>query len=322
MKDKLILIISVILSVILFVVCFKYIDKTNELEIINPSTNKEKIKIETPLKINVFHQEQSVIMDMEDYIIGVVAGEIYLNFSIEAIKAQAVAARTYLIYKMNNGGCAGGGDICTKSNHCQSYKTQEEMQKSWGNDYEKYFNIIKNAVYSTKGEIITYNNEPICALYHSESYGKTEDSISVFGGNEPYLSSVSSPTKETCEPVVETFSKTEFLNKVNQAFSLNLKEINLKITSYTSSGRVSTLKLGQTSVKATELRKTLSLRSTDFTFEISDESITFYTKGYGHGVGLSQWGANEMAKQGKTYKEILTHYYTGTVIQKLKSEQI
>ncbi len=322
MKDKLIFIIAVIVSIVLFLFCMFYIDRTNELDIINPHINKEKTKIEASTKINVFHNETSVLMDMEEYLIGVVAGEIYPSFSFEAIKTQAVASRTYLVYKMNNGGCSNGGDICTKSSHCQSYKTKEDMIKSWGNDYEEYYNIIKDAVYSTKGEIVTYQNEPICALYHSLSYGKTEDSVSVFGGTQPYLSSVSSPVSKEVETVSQFFSKKDFLKKVNEAFSLNLKEINIKIESYTSSGRVSTLKLGDKSIKATQLRKTLSLRSTDFVFEVSPKSITFYTKGYGHGVGLSQWGANEMAKQGKTYKEILTHYYTGTAIQKLKSEQI
>jgi sulfatase maturation enzyme AslB (radical SAM superfamily) len=113
------------------------------------------------------------------------------------------------------------------------------------------------------------------------------------------------------------FSKEEFLQKVNSAFSLNLTNIEIKIISYTSAGRVSTLKLGQKSVKATALRKALGLRSTDFTFEVTSEGITFFTKGYGHGVGLSQFGANELAKQGKNYKEILTHYYTGTDIKKI-----
>jgi stage II sporulation protein D len=254
---------------------------------------------------------------MEDYLINVVSGEVYPTFLEEAVKAQAVAARTYLIYKMEHGGCANGGDICTSANHCQAYKTNEQMISGWGNNYQKYYDLIKNAVLSTKGEIVTYQDNPICALYHSSSFGKTEDSVAVFGGTQPYLTSVSSPINEDLKSVTQTFSKEEFLQKVNSAFSLNLTNIEIKIISYTSAGRVSTLKLGQKSVKATALRKALGLRSTDFTFEVTSEGITFFTKGYGHGVGLSQFGANELAKQGKNYKEILTHYYTGTDIKKI-----
>lgn len=321
MKDKITLILACILGIVMLSFCIFYINGPQNPEITKPSVTKETIDIPDSKKINVNHNGNIISMDMEEYLINVVAGEVYPTFLKEAVKAQAVAARTYLLYKMENGGCAGGGDICTMSTHCQAYKTNEDMVNSWGEDYEKYYSLIQDAVYSTKGEIITYENKPICALYHSLSYGKTEDSVSVFGGTQPYLTSVSSPVSEEIKEVSQTFSKADFLKKVNEAFSLNLTEISIKIISYTSAGRVSTLKLGEKSVKATALRKALNLRSTDFTFEILTDGITFHTKGYGHGVGLSQFGANELAKGGKTYKEILTHYYTGTNIQKLKSEQ-
>ncbi len=321
MKDKLILILACVIAIVMLTFCIFFINEPPKTEIIKPTVTKETINITASKKVNVNHNGNIISMDMEEYLINVVAGEVYPTFLKEAVKAQAGAARTYLVYKMENGGCAGGGDICTMSNHCQAYKTNEDMVKNWGEDYEKYYSKIKDAVYSTKGEIITYQNNPICALYHSSSYGKTEDSVAVFGGTQPYLTSVSSPVSQDIKTVSQSFLKADFLEKINKAFSLNLTEIKIKIISYTSAGRVSTLKLGEKSVKATALRKALGLRSTDFTFEILNEGITFYTKGYGHGVGLSQFGANELAKNGKTYKEILTHYYTGTNIQKLKSEQ-
>lgn len=321
MKDKITLIFACVLGITMLTLSIFFINQPQNPEITKPSVTKETINIESSKKINVNHNGNIISMDMEEYLINVVAGEVYPTFLKEAVKAQAVAARTYLVYKMENGGCTGGGDICTLSTHCQAYKTDEDMVSSWGENYKEYYSKIKDAVYSTKGEIITHQNKPICALYHSSSYGKTEDSVAVFGGTQPYLTSVSSPVSEDVKEVSQSFSKADFLNKVNEAFSLNLNEINIKIISYTSAGRVSTVKLGEKSVKATALRKALGLRSTDFTFEISNEGITFHTKGYGHGVGLSQFGANELAKNGKTYKEILTHYYTGTNIQILKSEQ-
>lgn len=316
MKDKLKVFLACTLGFVMLVFTMFFINEPQIEEITKPSVTKETVEISNAQKVKVNHNGNIVLMDMEEYLINVVSGEIYPTFLKEAIKAQAVAARTYLVYKMENGGCANGGDICTQSSHCQAYKTNEDMIESWGKDYEEYYSLIKDAVYSTKGEIVTYDNLPICALYHSLSYGKTEDSVTVFGGSKPYLTSVSSPVSEEFQTVSQFFSKEDFLNTVNQAFSLNTTEINIKIISYTSAGRVSTLKIENKSVKATALRKALGLRSTDFTFEISNEGITFYTKGYGHGVGLSQFGANELAKEGKTYQEILTHYYTGTSIKK------
>ncbi len=273
--------------------------------------------------ITVNHKGEMITMDMEEYLVSVVAGEVYPTYNEEALKAQAVAARTYLVYKINGGGCANGGDICTESTHCQAYKSDETMRSQWGEKYQEYHDNIKNAVYDTLGEVIKYDGKPICALYHSSSVGKTEDCVAVFGGTYPYLKSVSTSISENnSEYQKETvFTKSEFLEKINKSFSLDLEKIDIKIISYTSSGRVSTLKLGDKSVKATALRKALGLRSTDFTFENNGDSITFIMKGFGHGVGLSQVGAQEMAKNGKTYKEILTHYYTGTNIEKIESLQ-
>lgn len=280
----------------------------------SPSATIEEFSDKNIIEVNV--NGEITKMDMEEYLICVVAGEVYPHYETDALKAQAVAARTYLVYKMQKGGCANGGDICTDSAHCQAYKTDEKMKSGWGERYDEYYNKIKNAVYETKGEIVLYDNKPINALYHSSSVDYTEDCVAVFGGTYPYLKSVSSTvSKSNSEYEKEvTFTKKEFLEKIKKSFSVDMNEIQIKIISYTSSGRVSTLKLGEKSVKATALRKCLGLRSTDFTFENSGDKIIFKMKGFGHGVGLSQVGAQEMAQQGKTYKEILTHYYTGTEI--------
>ncbi|MBR2860937.1 MAG: stage II sporulation protein D [Clostridia bacterium] len=268
-------------------------------------------------KIKVLTDGAVMEMDLEEYIVQVVAGEVYPTFEPEALKAQAVAARTYLMYKINGGGCSRGGDVCTDYAHCQAFKSFDKMLAEWKGNYQKYLSSIQQAVNETEGEIIKYNGAPICALYHSSSVDKTEDCVSVFGGNHPYLVSVESPIGEQEYSKTVTFTKNEFIEKVNKAFNLKLEGIDIKIVSRTSAGRVGTVKLGDKSVKATALRTALSLRSTDFVFEKDSESITFTVYGYGHGVGMSQQGAQLMAKEGKTYKEILTHYYTGTTVEQM-----
>lgn len=278
------------------------------------SATVEDFSKENKIEVNI--DGEITEMDMEEYLISVVAGEVYPNYHNEALKAQAVAARTYLVYKMQKGGCSKGGDICTESAHCQAYKTKEKMVSGWGENYEEYYNKIKNAVYATEGEIVLYDNEPINALYHSASVGQTEDCVAVFGGSYPYLKSVSSTVSQKNSEYEKevTFTKKEFLEKIKESFNVDIDKIDIKIISHTSSGRVSTLKIGEKSVKATALRKCLGLRSTDFTFQNEGDKITFVMKGFGHGVGLSQVGAEELAQSGKTYKEILTHYYTDTEV--------
>ncbi len=321
MGERIKICFAFLLAVIMLLSGFMFFNKKDI--VIEDISASPTITIESEQKqntITVNHKGEMVSMDMEEYLISVVAGEVYPTYNSEALKAQAVAARTYLVYKMNGGGCSNGGDICTESTHCQAYKSEETMRSQWGEKYQEYYDNIKNAVYDTLGEVIKYEGKPICALYHSSSVGQTEDCVAVFGGTYPYLKSVPTSISENNSEYQKetTFTKKEFLEKINKSFSLDLEKIDIKIISHTSSGRVSTLKLGDKSVKATALRKALGLRSTDFTFENNGDSITFIMKGYGHGVGLSQVGAQEMAENGKTYKEILTHYYTGTNIEKYK----
>ncbi len=319
MLDKIKITGAFFVAFIMLVIGASY-DKNDDSDIIienissSPELQFNEIYEAKKIKVNV--QGEIKEMDMEEYLISVVAGEVYPSYNLEALKAQAVAARTYLVYKMERGGCSNGGDICTESAHCQAYKSNEKMLSGWGEKYDEYYNKIKNAVYETKGEIVLYDNKPINALYHSSSVDKTEDCVAVFGGTYPYLKSVSSTVSTNNSEYKKeiTFTKKEFLDKIKKSFNVDTDKIDIKIISYTASGRVSTLKLGEKSVKATALRKCLGLRSTDFTFENEGDKITFIMKGFGHGVGLSQVGAQEMAEQGKTYKEILTHYYTDTDI--------
>ncbi len=274
---------------------------------------------EVPEKqINVNINGNITLMNEQEYIMCVVAGEVSPTYAPEALKAQTVAARTYLYYKMTNGGCANGGDICTDYAHCQAFKSREQMISQWGSKYDTYFAAIEQAVNETSGEIIKYDNMPICALYHSSSVGKTENCVSVFGGNRPYLISVDSPLEKTDMEYSKsvTFTESEFTKKINDYFGMKIDKIDIKLGTRTAAGRVSTVIIDGQTLKATKLRLALNLRSTDFTIENNGDSITFTTLGYGHGVGMSQHGAQAMAENGSTYKEILTHYYTGTVVER------
>lgn len=338
--NKLSIFLSFLLAIVLLGFSFFYFEQkeNNQLtvsasvsakgETINSTTQKEETDPEASAQPTPTPREEKIIqvnnngtlqpMELEEYIIEVVAGEVYPTYEPEALKAQAVAARTYLYYKMSGGGCANGGDICTNSAHCQAFKSQEQMHSQWGSNYEKYYNAIASAVTETAGEIIKYANKPICALYHSSSVGNTEDCVSVFGGSHPYLISVETTADKSEEELTQslTLTKEEFIKKINAAFDdVNIDSISIKIASYTAAGRVATVQIGEKTIKATALRTALGLRSTDFTFENNQTSITFYMKGHGHGVGMSQHGAQAMAQEGYDYKQILTHYYTGTTIE-------
>lgn len=272
------------------------------------------------------HREKKTVrMPLEEYLVGVVAGEMPASFEEEAIRAQAVAARTYTVCHMAAFGgatCAkGGADLCTDSSCCQAWKNDSDMRARWGKDYETNKARIQAAVQATTGEIIVYDGEPIEALYHSNSGGFTEDAVNVFQNARPYLVSVISPGEEGAAhfETTQTFTCKEFINKVNREWkNAKLSDKNLekqvKVRSRFESGRVEALQLGEVTVTGREMRKLFSLNSANFTIKISDADVAITTKGYGHGVGMSQHGANAMAKGGKGYIAILTHYYKGTEI--------
>jgi stage II sporulation protein D len=254
-------------------------------------------------------------LDIEDYLVGVLAAEMPASFEEEALKAQAVAARSYAIYKINHSENTTY-DILTDVTN-QSYISKEEMQEKWQNDYEKYLGKITNAVNKTKNEVMYYDNEVIEAFYFSMSNGKTEEAATVFSEDLPYLKSVDSSweNEELKNFLVTTeFSKKEFLEKINQE---NSNEIIITNITKTASSRISSLVINNVTYTGTELRKLLNLRSTDFTIEEQENKVLITTKGYGHGVGMSQYGANIMAKEGYNYQEILNYYYNDIIINKM-----
>ena len=250
-------------------------------------------------------------MPLEEYIIGVVGAEMPASFPLEALKAQAVAARTYAVRHMTAFGGSGcsGADICTDSGCCQSYKSTEQLKKKFGGDARQYMDKLRQAVYETEGEYAAYKGEPIEALYHSSAGGRTEDAQNVFSAALPYLVGVDSPGEETAGKYAAevTVSLGEFTNRVNKKWpAAKLKKNRLgeqvKVVSRYDSGR--------------ELRRLFDLNSANFTLSIG-EKVTIRTKGYGHGVGMSQYGARAMALEGAGYEEILKHYYTGVEIEKV-----
>ena len=264
-----------------------------------------------PNTINVKMNDTSIEkLNLEEYIIGVVASEMPASFDSEALKAQAVAARTYALFKMN--GNIKNFDVVTNVSN-QGYIDIEGMKKKWNNNYDEYYEKIKNAVLDTKGEVMYYNDKIVEAYYFAMSNGYTEKASLVFSSDRDYLQSVESEYDKLQNnfQVAKTISKNEFCNTLN----ISCDVININNIKRSDTGRVNTISINGISFKGTEIRKKLKLRSTDFNIDENGNNIIITTKGYGHGVGMSQYGANGMAKMGKTYKEILNHYYTNVKIK-------
>ncbi|GFP77334.1 stage II sporulation protein D [Clostridium fungisolvens] len=280
-------------------------------------------------KIRVFRTDTKKIeeMDLEQYLYGVVAAEMPVNFNLEALKAQAVAARTFAVTRViNKCSQANGGDICD-STHCQVYIDKNSKMNQWDKDKaDAYWNKIVQAVDSTKGQVLSYNGSIVMnPQYFAVSSGKTESSKEVFGNDIPYLVSVDSPGEDKATKYKSTISFTydKFTSLINANYKdAGLKKSSLKsqlkILSRTEGGGVNEISIGKAIVKGTEFRKLLSLNSTNFSISYSNGKIVFNCIGYGHGVGLSQWGANAMAELGDDYKKILKHYYTGIDILGMK----
>lgn len=250
---------------------------------------------------------------LEDYIVGVVSAEMPASFELEALKAQAVASRNYVYKKIEQNKNREYDVIDTTEN--QVYKDINQLKKEWKLSYTKNINKIRQAVNDTMGEYVTYNDEVISLFYFSTSNGYTSDAVNVFSEDVPYLKSVLSPWDKTENP---NFEKTTKIEKKDFCKALEITCDNIEVSNIIrdNSNRIIELTINNTKFKGRDLYNKLNLRSTDFEINISADTIDFKTFGYGHGVGLSQYGANGMAKEGKTYKEILTHYYQGTNIKK------
>lgn len=264
---------------------------------------------------------------LKEYLCCVVAAEMQANFEPEALKAQAVAACTYTMYRYeyvrenpdaDNG--HPGAYVCDDYTHCKSYLTQEDAEKRWGKEwFKKYYPNIESAVNQVYGQVITYEDKVINAVFHAISSGTTEPAENVWGSKIPYLVSVDSTVDTTAKDyeTVVSFSAKEVQEKL-KTLSINVSGDATEwfgATTLGSAGSVATVKVGSKTLSGTEMRSLFGLRSTAFSISASKQSITFTVHGYGHQVGMSQNGANELAKQGKNYTEILQHYYSGVEIQ-------
>ena len=304
---------------------------TNKFEQVEEVVSEEVVENKYPKAdygdintIKLLHTDTNQIeeIDFDTYLYGVVASEMPASYEMEALKAQAIVARTYTLYKIKNGSKHDGADICDSPLCCQAWISKENRMARWDDDIkEEYWSKIVEAVDSTSGKYITYNGEVINAFFHSNSGGMTEMPINVWGGDFPYLQIVSTSGEEAYSGYsseVEV-SKDELIQKMLEKYSnfqIKFDEINcIQILDLTESGRVKTMKIGNVSLSGVDVRKIFGLKSAMFTFEIVGDTIKFKVTGYGHGVGLSQSGSDSLAKQGLNYEQIIKHYYKDVEIK-------
>ena len=275
--------------------------------------------------VKVLHTKTGSVenLNLDEYLYGVVSAEMPASFEKEALKAQSIVARTYTIYKIiHNAGKHQEADICDDSGCCQAWISKEDRLNKWDEkERESNWNKIVSAVKETKGKIITYNGEPINAFFHSNSGGSTEAPINVWGGSGyPYLQTVQTSGEEAYTQYKSevNMKKQELIDKIKskyQDFSINFEEENaIQILEYTKGNRVKTIKIGNKNLSGVEVRSIFGLKSANFGVKIDGDNIIFSVIGYGHGVGMSQTGADSLAKQGKNCEEIITHFYIGVEI--------
>lgn len=265
-------------------------------------------------------------MDLNEYLWGVVAAEMPASFSEEALKAQAVAARTYSLSKAGGALNHPEADLCTDYACCQAWISREKAESNWGDNAAAYSNKITAAVAETNDQVILYDGQLIRALYHSSSGEATQDAVEVWGNSVPYLQSVASPEGDEVPNYHSevTLTPQEFKDVFLAAQPSAVLEGDpagwIGDTEYTDGGSVHSIVIGGVTVSGAQARTIFSLRSASFTVKAAADAVTFQVTGFGHGVGMSQYGANAMAAEGKTYTEILQHYYTGVSVETCPAE--
>lgn len=270
-----------------------------------PTTTKQQIKDQKEKNIYIKINKNNNIetLNLEDYIVGVVAGEMPASFNEEALKAQAIVSRTYAMYKIKN--FDNTYDVETTTDD-QVYNSVSEMQEKWESDFDLYYDKIKKAVSSTKNLVMKINGDVFKSYYFAMSNGYTEDSKMVFG--ESTINSVSSPWDN--ESVNKFKVDTQFTtNEIKDKLNINSNDLNISIISRDKTNRVEKISVNGKIYTGVEFRHALTLRSTDFEITKNNDNYIITTKGYGHGVGMSQYGANGMANENYKYDEILKYYY-------------
>ncbi len=280
-----------------------------------PVFKEEEKKAETVISVFSPENDETSFFPLEEYLVGVVAAEMPALYEEEALKAQAVAARTYILNKKKKEIPEHkGADICSSPAHCKAYQDTDALKEKWGKDFDKNLEKIKKAVSQTENLLITYEGVPIEAYFFALSNGKTDSSEDVWGGNLPYLKSVDSSFDKEAENFQETkkFSLSEFNSRLGIPENTPLE---FSVSEKTKGGRIKTITIGGKVFSGNEIRNIFSLASADFEIKESGGEIIITTKGRGHGVGMSQFGANSLAKKGKSFSEILLHYYKGCKIE-------
>lgn len=304
------------------------VEKTSEVisqEFLNETVTKAEVtpeKDNTTVKVMSVSSNNITEMSLKEYLLGVVAGEMNASYHEEALKAQIITAHTLLLYtKEHNTKDLKGADITDSYAMHQAFLPPEEQKKKWNENYDAYREKIEKCIDEVGNLTLQYDDEYICAVFHAISNGTTENATDVWGGNYPYLVSVPSigdklsPAYQSQVTVTEKNFR-EILEKQDVKFTDDAEKWIEKITN-TDTGMVKTIKICGKEFKGTEIRKLFDLRSSTFDCKYKDGEFTFTVNGYGHGVGMSQYGANYMAQQGSDYKEILKHYYTDVEIIEL-----
>lgn len=284
--------------------------------------SKKSNILQPSIEVAVYRNSSKKVerLPLEEYVIGVVASEMPIEFEEEALKAQALAARTYIVKQLVYGGntkLPNGANI-TDTISDQVYKNKKELKAQWGKDYKKDINKISKAVKATEGEILTYNGNPIFASFFSTSNGYTENAEDYWANAIPYLKSVESPWD---------LNSPKYYNQIKIPVKEFEKRLGVMIKGKSDIGsgitltkgkRIGTVTIGGKKFTGREVREKLELRSSDFKMNLDGSNIIVTTKGYGHGVGMSQYGANGMAKKGKNYLDIVKHYYKGVKVDTSK----
>lgn len=320
-----IIIVSFLFTILLIVPTLLVIPFSNEKKMAEspPKKTHEKtphvIEPTTPnLNIAVYRSQLEIVenVPIEEYIVGVVASEMYSTFKLEALKAQALAARTFIFKQMLSKEKLSVPDnaIVTDTEMHQVYKSKKELKNLWGKQYNDKIKKITKAVKETEGQILVYKEQPIDASYFSTSNGYTENSEEYWNNQLPYLRSVKSPWDKNSPKFIEqkTFSIADFEKKLGVDIGENTS-VGTNI-SKTTGNRVDTIEIQGKKIDGKKIRELLDLNSTDFEFKRTGDQVIVTTKGLGHGVGMSQFGANGMAQEGKSYKDIISYYYTGVQI--------
>lgn len=303
-------------------------EEENKTEKIQTATEETSYPYKNYGTIKLLHQKTGQVeeIELDTYLYGVVSAEMPASYALEALKAQAVVARTYTIYKVKNRK-HDNSDICDDSTCCQAWISKEDRLARWEeSSRESNWQKIEQCVNETKGKIITYQNEPINAFFHANSGGTTELPVNVWGGsNLPYLQVVQTAGEEGYKQYASKveFSHDELIKKLKTKYEdiqINFENNeDIKILGYTDSNRVKTVKFGNHEISGVEARTIFGLKSANFEIIKEANKIIFSVIGYGHGVGMSQTGADMMAKQGSNYEEIINHFYTGVEIKEINS---